>query len=421
MHGYPTPSKNENAKMTANLDVRKDFPALSVPMNGKPLAFLDTAASAQKPQAVIDAMNAVLESGYSNIHRGLYHISQQLTADFEAVRAKTARFLGASSEKEIVFTKNSTESINLVAQSWGRTHLRVGDEVILTAMEHHANIVPWQLLSEEIGFSIKVIPVLEDGSLDYDTFETLISEKTKLIACVHISNALGVVNNINKIIEISRKLNPETKILVDGSQSAVHSKINVTDMDCDFFVFTGHKLYGPTGIGVLYAKYGILADMPPFLGGGDMIERVSFGGTTYREAPYKFEAGTPPIVEAIGLGAAIDYVEEIGFEAIEAHEARLRDYGHERLKEIEGIKLYGTTAEKVGIFSFTLGDLHHSDIGMILDQCGVAVRSGHHCCMPLMQSFGIEGTIRASTGLYSNENDIDQLCEALRKAKDMLE
>ncbi len=411
---------NSAQQMTKPHDFRSDFPVLKTQMNGKPLAFLDSGASAQKPQAVIDAMNAVLEGGYSNIHRGLYSISQQLTGDFEAVRAKIAAFIGANSEKEIVFTKNSTESINLVAQSFGRKHLKAGDEVILTEMEHHANIVPWQLLKEQIGIEIKVLPVLDDGSLDIDTFETLLSEKTKLVGCVHISNAIGVVNNISKIIALSRNFNPKIKVLVDGSQGAVHTHVDVKTLDCDFYVFTGHKLYGPTGIGVLYGKYDVLESMPPFLGGGDMIERVSFETTKYREVPYRFEAGTPPIVEVIGLGAAVDYIESVGFEYIQTHEDALRDYGHERLSDIDGLAIYGTNPNKIGIFSFTIDGLHHSDIGMILDQCGVAVRAGHHCCMPLMQRFGVEGTIRASLGLYSNESDIDQLIEGLKKAKDML-
>ena len=399
---------------------RDDFPILQTEMNGKPLAFLDTAASAQKPQSVIDAMDQVQKSGYSNIHRGLYRISQALTADFEAVRDKIAVFIGAKSEKEIVFTKNSTESINLAAKSWGRANLKAGDEIILTTMEHHANIVPWQLLAQEIGFTIKVIPLLEDCTLDYEAFENLLSDKTKFIGCVEISNALGVINDVEKIIKTARVFNPDIKILIDGSQGVVHGKTDVSAMDCDFYCFTGHKLYGPTGIGVLYGKFDILQDMPPFLGGGDMIERVSFEGTEYRDAPYKFEAGTPAIIEAIGLGAAIDYVEGIGMDAIEAHERELRDYGHEKLKSIEGLKLYGDTPDKIGVFSFTFGDLHHSDIGMILDQCGVAVRAGHHCCMPLMQNLGIEGTIRASLGLYSNKSDIDQLYDALLKAREML-
>ena len=399
---------------------RDDFPVLAQTMNGKPLAFLDTAASAQKPRAVIEAMDAVLESGYSNIHRGLYRISQDLTADFESVRAKIARFMGVKSEKEIVFTRNATESINLVAQTWGRTYLKPEDEIILTEMEHHANIVPWQLLQKEISFTIKVIPVRDDGALDLDAFETLLSEKTKLVACVQISNAFGVINPVNKLIELVRKLNPKTKVLIDGSQAIVHAPVNVTELDADFYVFTGHKLYGPTGIGVLYGKSEVLESMPPYQGGGDMIERVSVEGTTFKEPPYRFEAGTPAIVEVIGLGAAIDYVQNVGYEHITAHEAALRNYGHERLKEIDGLKLYGLGTEKTGIFSFTMDCAHPSDIGMILDQCGVAVRAGHHCCMPLMQRFGLDATVRASLGLYSNRQDIDQLVEGLHKVKDML-
>lgn len=398
---------------------RADFPVLLKEMNGKPLAFLDSAASAQKPRAVIDAMNSVLEGGYSNIHRGLYRISQDLTADFETVRAKIASFIGAKSEKEIVFTRNSTESINLVAGSWGKTHLKAGDEIILSEMEHHANIVPWQLLEKEIGIVIKTIPVLENGALDEGAFETLLSDKTKLVALVHISNALGTENNISRFISLSREFNPKIKVLIDGSQSIVHSKIDVYEMDADFFVFTGHKLYGPSGIGVLYGKYDVLETMPPYQGGGDMIERVSFDGTSFKEPPYRFEAGTPPIVEVVGLGAAIDYVQAIGFDAIHAHEQELLAYGTQALKDIDGLKLYAADVPKTGVFSFTMDDLHHSDIGMVLDQCGVAVRAGHHCCMPLMQRFGIEGTIRASLALYSNKNDIDQLITGLKKVKDL--
>ncbi|MCB9984047.1 MAG: cysteine desulfurase [Rhodospirillales bacterium] len=406
--------------MTDSPNYRADFPVLAQTMNGKPLAFLDTAASAQKPQSVIDAMDAVLETGYSNIHRGLYRISQDLTAGFEAVRAKIARFIGAKSEKEIVFTRNATESINLVAQTWGRTHLKQGDEIILTAMEHHANIVPWQLLQKDIGFTIRIIPVLENGHLDYDTYENLLNEKTKLVACVHISNAIGTVNFVNEIIEKARKFNPEIKVLIDGTQAVVHGAINVAEMDCDFYTFTGHKLYGPTGIGVLYGKTESLETMPPYQGGGDMIERVSFDGTTFKEPPYRFEAGTPAIVEVIGLGAAVDYLMDIGMENIQAYERALADYAAQALEEVKGIKLYNGSNTQ-SIFPFTLEGAHPSDIGMILDQCGVAVRAGHHCCMPLMQRFGIEGTVRASLGLYSNRQDIDQLVKGLRKVKDMLD
>ncbi len=399
---------------------RNDFPVLSTQMNGKPLAFLDSGASAQKPQAVIDAMNAVQTRAYSNIHRGLYRISQDLTADFEAVRAKIAAFIGASSEKEIVFTRNATESINLVAQSWGRTHLKAGDEIILTQMEHHANIVPWQLLRDQIGIVINIIPVLENGTLDLSAFEEMLTEKTKIVSVVHVSNALGTLNDVNRIIKIARGFNPKIKVLLDGSQSVVHERIDVKTLDCDFFVFTGHKLYGPTGIGVLYGKYEILDSMPPYQGGGDMIERVTFAKTTYKEPPYRFEAGTPAIIEVIGLGAAIDYVQSIGLDNIHVHEQKLLVYGTKMLHEIEGVRLYGTAPQKAAILSFTMEGTHPSDVGMILDQCGVAVRTGHHCCMPLMQRYGIEATIRASMGLYTNASDIDQLCEGLTKAKEML-
>ncbi|MGB0719850.1 MAG: aminotransferase class V-fold PLP-dependent enzyme [Bdellovibrionales bacterium] len=389
-------------------------------MNGKRLAFLDSAASAQKPKIVIDAMNNVLQIGYSNIHRGLYRISQDLTADFEAVRVKVAQFIGASSEKEIVFTRNATESINLVAQSWGRTHLKSGDEIILTEMEHHANIVPWQLLRDQIGIVIKTVPVNDNGTLDLDAFEKLLTPKTKFVSFVHVSNALGTMNEAKKIIHIARDFYRDIKILVDGSQAVVHDAINVTDLDADFYVFTGHKLYGPTGIGVLYGKYDILETMPPYQGGGDMIEHVTFDHTTFKEPPYRFEAGTPAIVEVIGLGAAIDYVQSIGLQAIKTHEQDLLTYATRTLGEIQGVRLYGTAPDKAGVISFTLDGAHISDVAMILDQCGVAVRTGHHCCMPLMQRFGIDGTIRASIGLYTDKTDIDQLIEAVRKAKDML-
>lgn len=396
---------------------RADFPALAREMNGRPLAFLDTAASAQKPQVVIEAMSSVYETGYANIHRGIYRISQDLTAAFEGVRARVAAFIGAESHESIVFTRNATEGINLVAQSWGRAHLKPGDEILLTRMEHHANIVPWQLLEAQIGVKIRVIPVLDDATLDYTAFETLLSPRTKLVGAVHISNAFGIRNDINKIIKITRKFNPEIKVLIDGSQGVVHSPVNMKAMDPDFYVFTGHKLYGPTGIGVLYGKREVLESMPPYQGGGDMIERVSFSGTSFREPPHRFEAGTPAIVEVIGLSAAIDYVEAIGFEAIEAHERLLVAYGTERLKEIRGVKLYGDAPDKAGIFSFTMEGAHPSDIGMVLDQCGVAVRAGHHCCMPLLERFGLNATVRASLGLYSNEADIDALIQGLQKAE----
>ena len=398
---------------------RADFPILQTQMNGKPLAFLDTAASAQKPRAVIDAMDAVYKGGYANIHRGLYTISQDLTQAYEDVRAKIARFIGAKSEKNIVFTRNTTESINLVAQSWGKTYLSEGDEIILTEMEHHANIVPWQLLRDQVGIVIKTMPVRDDGTLDLEVFESLLSLKTRLVSVVHISNALGTVNPVKKITAIAKDFYPEMKVLIDGSQAVVHSSVDVSDIGADFYVFTGHKLYGPTGVGVLYGTEDVLNAMPPYQGGGDMIEKVRFEETTYKEPPYRFEAGTPPIVEVIGLGAAVDYLVDIGLDNIAAHEAELLSYGTEQLSTITGLKIYGTGPDKAGVMSFTIEDTHPSDIGMVLDQMGVAVRTGHHCCMPLMEDFGIDGTVRASLGLYSNRDDIDHLYSGLLKTKEM--
>ncbi len=401
---------------------RGDFPVLSTKAHGnKRLAFLDSAASAQKPQMVIDAMDNVLRGGYSNIHRGMYEISQNLTQGFEDVRGKVARFIGARSEKEIVFTRNTTEGINLVAQSWGRGNLRAGDEVIITEMEHHANIVPWQLLAEQIGIVVKVVPVTPDGILDLDAFETLLSEKTKLVGFVEISNALGTINPVTQIISMVRGFNPDIKILVDGTQGVVHNGADVAQMDADFYVFTGHKLYGPTGIGVLYGKYDVLEAMPPYQGGGDMIERVSFSGTTYREAPYKFEAGTPAIVEVIGLGAAIDYLVGISMDKIVQYEQALSVYAHEALSTVSGLKLFGPQdlTQKAGMLSFTLEGVHSSDMGMILDQCGVAVRTGHHCAMPLMEAMGVEGTTRASIAMYTDSADIDQLVAGLHKVQEL--
>jgi len=399
---------------------RKDFPILQTEMNGKPLAFLDSAASAQKPQAVIDAMTNVMDSHYANIHRGLYKFSQDLTAEYEAVRGKVADFINAPSSTNIVFTRNTTEAINLVAQSWGRTFLSEGDEIILSEMEHHANIVPWQLLRDEIGIVIKIIPVLNDGTLDLEAFERLLTPRTKLVSVVHVSNALGTVNPVAKIIAMAKDFYGDMKVLVDGTQAVVHGAVDVSALDADFYTLTGHKFYGPTGIGVLFGKDEILQSMPPYQGGGDMIDQVSFDYTTYREAPYRFEAGTPAIIEVIGLGAAVDYVRTIGMDAIAVHESDLTRYTSEKLEAIDGLRLYGTAADKIGVFSFTVEGTTPSDIGMILDQCGVAVRTGHHCCMPLMQRFDVDATVRASLGLYSNKDDIDQLIAGLEKAKDML-
>ncbi len=413
----------KNALKNAKTDFssyRDDFPGLKIKMSGQRLAFLDTAASAQKPRAVIDAMSQVASGGYSNIHRGLYEISQVLTQRFEAARETVARFVGAPSAGSVVFVRNATEAINLVAQSWGSAFMEDGDEIILSDMEHHANIVPWQLLSNNKKIEIKVISLNEDCSLNLEIFKNMLSPRTRMVAVTHISNALGTVNPVNKIIEIAKNFNPEIKVLLDGSQAVVHSVVNVKKLDCDFYVFTGHKLYGPTGIGVLYGKYDLLQSMPPYQGGGDMIERVTFEKTTFREPPARFEAGTPAIIEAIGLAAAIDYVSAVGMENIRAHERGLLEYATDGLNGIRGLKIYGNAPEKAGIISFTMDGAHPSDIGMVLDKMGVAVRTGHHCCMPLMARLGIDATARASLGLYSNKDDIDQLVEGLGKVRELL-
>jgi len=399
---------------------RADFPVLGAPMNGKRLAYMDSASSAQKPQVVIDAMRDVFSRHYANIHRGLYAHSQTTTQAYEDVRAIVARFIHAPSQNEIVFTRNSTEAMNLVAHSWARQALKKGDEIILTEMEHHANIVPWQLLAEDKGVVLKIVPVLADGTLDFGAFMALLSPKTKLVTLVHISNSLGTINPVKKMIKAAKDFNDAIICMVDGSQSAVHGKVDVQDLGCDFFALTGHKLYGPNGVGVLWGKYDLLNAMPPFLGGGDMIETVSFDGTVYKNAPYRFEAGTPAIVEVIGFGVALEYLMDIGMDNIARYEKEMLDYMALKLSTIDGLYFYGTAQERAGIISFTADWAHVSDLAMILDQQGVAVRTGHHCCMPLMQKLGVEGTARASIGLYTNKDDIDQLAMALKKAKEML-
>lgn len=402
-------------------DHRSDFPILSGMMNGKPVAYMDTASSAQKPQVVLDSLKDLYENNYANIHRGLYQFSQETTLAYEAVRSKVAEFIKVPSEQEVIFTRNTTEAINLLAQSWGAENLTADDEIILTQMEHHANIVPWQMLSEEIGFKIKIIPVTDKGELDFEAFLKLLTPHTKFLGMVHISNALGTINPVEKFVAAAKDFYRDIMVLVDGSQSVVHSAVDVQSIGCDFFCFTGHKLYGPNGVGVLWVRGDVLADMPPYQGGGDMIETVSFiDGTTYKSGAARFEAGTPAIAEVIALGAAIDYLRIIGMDNIAAHEKRLLDIMTRDLSTIEGLNFYGTAQQKAGVVSFTADWAHASDIAMILDQQGVAVRTGHHCCMPLMEHFGVDATIRASLGLYSNEADIQALVSGLKKAKDML-
>jgi len=400
---------------------RDDFPVLNKMMNGKPLAYLDSASSAQKPQIVFDAMRDLYENNYANIHRGLYQFSQETTLAFESVRSKISGFINAPSSEEIIFTRNSTEAINLVAQSWAKHNLTAEDEVIITEMEHHANIVPWQMLSEEIGFKIKTVPVTESGELDFGAFMSLLTQHTKFVGLVHVSNALGTINDVEKFTRAAKDFYSNIKVLIDGSQSVVHGTVDIQSIGCDFFCFTGHKLYGPNGVGALWVRGDILADMPPYQGGGDMIETVSFKNeTTFKSGAARFEAGTPAIAEVIALGVAIDYLTVVGMENIATHEKRLLDIMTRDLAGIDGLNFYGTSQNKAGVVSFTADWAHASDIAMILDQQGVAVRTGHHCCMPLMERFDVDATVRASLGLYSNEADIDALVRGLKKAKEML-
>ena len=412
-----TVGAGDNSTLAFDVErVRADFPILQEQVHGKPLVYLDSGASAQKPRQVLEAMDEVYRTGYANVHRGAYYFSQALTDRYEGVRTKVARFLNAGSDQEIVFTRSVTEAINLVAHSFGN-QLSAGDEVVISEMEHHANIVPWQLLRDRIGIELKVVPVADDGSFRMDAYEALLSPKTRLVAVTHTSNVLGTVTPLKEIVRLAHKAG--ARVLVDGAQAVVHGKVDVRDLDADFYGFTGHKLYGPTAVGILYAKAELLKDMPPFQGGGDMIRSVSFEETTYAEPPMRFEAGTPPIVEAIGLGAAIDYVNAIGQDAIAAHEAGLLAYATERLNQVEGLTIFGTTKEKASIISFVLDGIHPHDIGTIVDREGVAIRVGHHCAQPLMARFGVSATARASMGLYSTRAEIDVLVKSLEKVKDI--
>jgi cysteine desulfurase/selenocysteine lyase len=396
--------------------VRRDFPILARQIHGKPLVYLDSGASAQKPRAVIDCMRQMMEEEYANIHRGVHYLSQRATERYEGARETVARFLGAET-REIVFTRNATEAINLVAASYGRKFLQAGDEIVLSEMEHHANIVPWQLLAGERGLVIRVVPIDDKGDLRLDAYEALLGPRTKLVALTHCSNVLGTVNPAAEIVRLAHARG--IPVLLDGSQAIVHRPVDVKALDVDFYVFTGHKLYGPSGIGVLYGKYALLAQMPPYQGGGDMIRSVSFEGTSYKDPPERFEAGTPAIVEAIALGAAIDYVTALGQDAIAAHERGLLDYATSRLSAVPGLTIYGQAEEKAAIVSFTLDGAHPHDIGTIVDRAGVALRTGHHCAQPLMERLGVGATARASFGLYNTAAEVDALVDALGEVKEI--
>jgi cysteine desulfurase/selenocysteine lyase len=397
--------------------IRADFPILAEKVYGKPLVFLDSGASAQKPRVVIDAMTRMLEHSYANVHRGIYHLSQAATDQFEKARDTVARFIGTPDSREIVFTRNATEAINLVAYSWGQAFLKAGDEVLISHMEHHANIVPWQLLRDRIGIVLKVAPVNDAGELIWDEFVKLIGPKTRLVAITHVSNTLGTIVPVADVVQVAHEKG--VKVLIDGSQAVQHMRVDVKALDVDFYAFTGHKLYGPTGIGVLYAKAALLEAMPPWQGGGDMILSVTFEKTEYNDIPHKFEAGTPAFVEAVGLGAAIDYVQSIGLEAIAAHEHDLLAYATEKLQAINSLRIIGNAKDKAGVISFVLEGIHPHDIGTILDREGIAVRVGQHCAHPLMERFGVPATVRASFGLYNTRAEVDALCAGLQRVREI--
>ena len=393
--------------------IRKDFPIFEQDVYGKPLTFLDSAASSQKPRAVIDEVANCYASEYANIHRGGYYLSQALTSKYEVARETVKNYIGAKSSKEIIFVRGATEAINLVAQTWGRQNLGPNDEIILSRMEHHSNIVPWQILRDEKNITITVSPIDDKANFLLEDYARLLSEKTKLVAITHISNALGTITPIKEIIKLAH--NVGALVLVDGCQSLPHMGIDVNELDSDFYVFSGHKIYGPTGVGALYGKQALLENMPPYQGGGDMIRSVTFEKTTYNELPHKFEAGTPNIVGGIGLAAAIDYVNTLGIENICDHEQELLEYALEQIKEVKGMELRGQADNMAGMLSFTMESAHPHDIGTILDQDGIAIRAGHHCAQPVMDFMNIPATARASFGLYNTTNDIDRLINGLHK------
>lgn len=393
--------------------LKDDFPILSQQVNGKRLCYLDSAASSQKPQAVLDALQAAYGETYANVHRGLHYLSEASTDAYEAVRQKVAGLINAPSSNEVIFTSGATMSLNLIAQCWGSANLSSGDEILITIAEHHANIVPWQMIAQRTGAKLVAAPMGADGEYDDEAFSALITERTKVISIPHVSNVLGTVFPLKDISKKARSVG--ALFVVDGCQGVVHMPVDVQEIDCDFYVFSGHKLYGPSGIGVCWGKHDILSDMPPFLGGGDMIDDVEIERSTYADVPARFEAGTPPIAECIGLGAAIDYVQSIGMAEIHAHEQDLIRYGMQRLSEVEGLKFIGTAAGKSGVISFTLDEVHPHDISTLIDHEGVAIRAGHHCAQPLMKSLGLSSTARASVGLYNSEDDFDVLVNALHK------
>ncbi len=405
----------------APLDVealRADFPIFSQEVGGHPLVYLDNAATSQKPAAVIEALDAYYRTTNANIHRGVHTLAERATAQYEAAREKVAAFIGAAESREIVFTRGTTEAVNLVAQSYLRPKLAPGDEIIVSEMEHHSNIVPWQLVAEATGARIRMLPMTDDGELQLEAYEPLFNERTRLVAIGHVSNALGTINPVADIVATAHA--HDVPVLVDGAQSVPHMPVDVRALGADFFCFSGHKMCGPTGIGALYARADLLEAMPPYQGGGEMISKVSFAGSEFQVIPHRFEAGTPDIAGAIGLGAAIDYLRHFGMERIHAHESDVLAYAHERAREIEGLRIYGTARAKAGVLSFLIDDVHPNDLGMLIDQEGVAIRTGHHCAMPVMTHYGINGTARASFALYNTRADVDRLIDGIGAVRQLL-
>ena len=408
--GFPVGPKEFISEAEVNR-IREEFPILKQTVNGKPLVYLDNAATSQKPQSVIDALVNYYSTENSNVHRGVHTLSQRATDDYEEARSKVRRFLNAEDDREIIFVRGTTEAINLVAQSFGRQNIHEGDEIIISAMEHHSNIVPWQMLCEERGAILSVIPINDNGELLLDEYERMLNPRTKLVSVAHVSNALGTINPAKQIVEMAHSRG--VPVLLDGAQAVPHCPVDVRDLDCEFYAFSGHKLYGPTGIGILYGKADMLEAMPPYQGGGEMIRSVTFEKTLYNVLPHKFEAGTPNIAGSIGLGAAIDYVTDLGIERIGAYEHQLLEYGTELLSGIDNVKIIGTAAEKSGIISFVMDGIHPHDIGTILDAEGIAIRTGHHCAQPLMDRFGIPATARASLAFYNTREELDALAKAI--------
>ncbi|MDZ7735272.1 MAG: cysteine desulfurase [Gammaproteobacteria bacterium] len=398
--------------------VRRDFPILHQEVRGKPLAYLDNAATAQKPESVIRTIDHYYRELNSNIHRGVHYLSEKATEAYEGSRETQRRFINAASTKEIIFVRGTTEAINLVAQSYGRSRLQAGDEIIISEMEHHSNIVPWQLLRDQIGIELKIIPINDAGELKLDVYEELLNERTKLVAINHLSNALGTINPVKTIIDKAHAAG--ALVLVDGAQAVPHTAVDVQALGCDFYAYSGHKLFGPTGIGILYGREELLEAMPPYQGGGDMIKMVKLDHTLFNDLPYKFEAGTPHIAGGIGLGAAVEYVNEIGLDAIVAHEHDLLDYATQQAQTVDGLRLIGTAKDKASILSFVMDGIHPHDIGTIVDSEGIAIRTGHHCAMPVMDHFGVPATARASFVLYNTHEEVDRLIKALKHAREVL-